>query len=64
MELEQQRTIILEARAARRQQKSESANPYPPRSEASEVWFTFYHMTLAGESRNDLINSEYEASAY
>jgi hypothetical protein len=64
VELDQKRTIILEARAARRQREPESANPYPPESESSEVWLTFYHMALADEPRNDLIDSEYEASAY
>ncbi|OIO72460.1 MAG: hypothetical protein COS35_11040 [Zetaproteobacteria bacterium CG02_land_8_20_14_3_00_50_9] len=64
MNLETKRAIILEARLARRKQLSESANPYPEGSEAFEVWQTFYRMVLADELRNDLIDSEYEASAY
>lgn len=64
MELEEKRAIILEARAASRKGLSESANPYTEGSERFEVWNTFYHMVIADELRNDLIDSEYEASAY
>ena len=64
MDLDTKRAIILEARAARRMGKPESANPYIEGSEQYEVWQTFYHMALADELRNDLIDSEYEASAY
>jgi len=64
MNLEEKRAIILEARAARRKRLPESVNPYAEGSEQFEVWHTFYHMALADELRNDLIDSEYEASAY
>ncbi|WP_167631684.1 hypothetical protein [Mariprofundus ferrooxydans] len=64
MNLERKRSIIVEARAARRKRQPESANPYPEGSEAHVVWLTFYRMVLCDELRNDLIDSEYEASAY
>ncbi len=68
MDLDTKRAIILEARAARRMRKPESANPYVEGSEPFEVWQTFYRMALAdellNELRGDLIDSEYEASAY
>jgi len=61
---ERKRAIILEARAAVRRGLSASANPYPEGSEAHAVWLSFHRMTLSDEFRNDLIDSEYEASAY
>lgn len=64
MDLEQKRTIILQARAAHRKRLPESDNPYPADSDAHEIWNQFYHMALTDELRNDLIDSEYEASAY
>lgn len=62
--METKRGIILEARAAVRRRLPASANPYPEGSEAHAVWLTFHGMTLSDEFRNDLIDSEYEASAY
>ena len=64
MDMERKRVIILEARAAVRRRLPVSANPYPEGSEAHAVWLTFHRMSLTDELRNDLINAEYEASAY
>lgn len=64
MDPERKRAIILEARAAVRRGLPASANPYPEDSEAHAVWMSFHRMTLSDEFRNDLIDSEYEASAY
>lgn len=64
IELETKRAIILEARAARRNRLPESANPYAEEGEEHAIWLEFYRMALADELRNDLIDSEYEASAY
>jgi len=64
MNLERKRAIILEARAARRQGVPESANPYPDGSGEHSVWLEFYGMAIADELRSDLIDAEYEASAY
>ncbi len=64
MELEEKRAIILAARAARRKGLPASANPYAEGSRANAEWATFYQMALTDEFRNDLIDSEYEASAY
>jgi len=64
MNPELKRTIILAARAAVRQRQPESANPYAAGSDEHAVWQTFYRMTLTDEFRNDLIDAEYEASAY
>ena len=61
---EEKRAIILDARAAVRRRLPESSNPHPSDSEAHAVWLTFYRMSLTDELRNDLIDSEYEASAY
>lgn len=64
MNMEEKRAIILQARAAVRYRQPESSNPHPEGSEAHDVWLTFYRMTITDEFRNDLIDSEYEASAY
>jgi len=64
MNPELKRSIILAARAAVRQRQPESANPYPTGSDEYAVWQTFYRMTLTDEFRNDLIDTEYETSAY
>lgn len=68
MDLDAKRAIILEAGAAWRRRLPASANPYAEGGEAFEVWHTFYQMALCDELQNtlrgDLINSEYEASAY
>lgn len=64
MDLEQKRAIILSARAAARQSLPESANPFPEGSDAHLTWLTFYRMKLKDEFRNDLIECEYETSAY
>lgn len=64
MNLDEKRAIILAARAAVRFHRPESVNPYPEGSEAHDVWLSFYRMTITDEFRNDLIDSEYEASAY
>jgi len=64
MNPEQKRSIILAARAAVRQRQPESANPHLSGCEEHAVWLTFYRMSLTDELRNDLIDAEYEASAY
>lgn len=64
MNMEQKRAIILAARAAARQCLPESANPFPEGSDGHLTWLTFYRMMLKDEFRNDLIDYEYEASAY
>ena len=64
MDMERKRMIILDARAAMRRGLPASVNPHPEGSEAHAVWLTFYRMSLTDELRNDLIDSEYESSAY
>ena len=64
MSPEQKWEIIRDARKAVRRGLPESANPHSPDSEAHAVWSNFYRMTLTDALRNDLIDSEYEASAY
>jgi len=64
MNHELKRSIILAARAAVRRRQPESSNPHAAGSEEHAVWQTFYRMTLTDEFRNDLIDAEYEASAY
>jgi hypothetical protein len=64
VDLEQKRAIILAARAAARRGQPESANPFPEHSPEHAAWLNFYRMTLTDALRNDLIEAEYEASAY